>query len=570
MKVHRPIRRRVLWLGFVAVLVPLVVMLALQYRWLVKLDHASHEAHNAALAKYLEAVTDKTASFYTWNAEKALNLPAALFTEDRLEEAAWYFKKKSPQGARQLFAVSFTGEGEGQPLYFSPSCMEMKPPSWSPEVRAVFVATSSWHMMARKGDALEPVTLVVDERNPRHRIILNPITDERSHVVGVAGMILDETYLRDELLPKAIAGALPARFPGGGDDFDPVVRVTDGQGEVLFSTDPGFRGEAMVEEPLHFAFTDWSLTLASRDPSPGVWARSNFRLNVALSALLATVLLGGVVLALRTASREMKLSQMKSDFVSNVSHELRTPLASIRVFGEFLRLGRVEGQEQARRYGEYIETESRRLTQLINNLLDFSRIESGRKSYRFGPSDLEELVAETLGNFEVRMRQSGFRVTYRGPQRPLPALELDEAAIAHSLSNLLDNAVKYSGDGRDLAVSLQRRGDEVALSVRDWGVGIPRDEQDKIFDRFHRVSTGLVHDVKGTGLGLAIVSHVVEAHGGRVEVDSRPQQGSTFTLYLPLSLAVEGLEAGGREAGRSGGGLPSLLPDQRVEGPSQA
>lgn len=578
MKVHPPIRRRTLWLGFLAVLVPLVVLLSLQYRWLVKLDHASHDAHNAALAKYLEAVADKAASFYTWNAEKALNLPAEWFTEDRLDEAAWYYKKKSPEGARQLFLVSFVGEREGETLYFSPSCATMSPPPWSPEVRAVYVATSSWHTMARKGDRLETAALVVDERNSQHRIVLNPITDEASRVVGVAGMILDESFLRTELLPKAIAGALPERFPGGGADFRPVVSVTDSRGELRFSTDPDFRGAAMVEKPLHFAFSDWTLGLASRDPTPGVWARSNFRLNVALSLLLAAVLLGGVILALRTASREMKLSQMKSDFVSNVSHELRTPLASIRVFGEFLRLGRVDGAEKARRYGEYIETESRRLTQLINNLLDFSHIESGRKSYRMEPANLEGLVRETLRNFEVRLRQSGFKVTYQGPVGPvgtLPELALDEAAIAHSVSNLLDNAVKYSGDGRDIAVHLERRGDEVALSVRDWGVGVPRDEHDKIFDRFHRVSTGLVHDVKGTGLGLAIVRHVVEAHGGRVEVESRLSQGSTFTLFLPLSLAVDGVverEGADRRERRRGGvpGLPPLLTDGPTERPSEA
>jgi len=533
MEPRRPLRRRTLWLGFAAVLLPLALMLCLQYRWLVKLEEASAAARQAALTNYLEAVAGEVELFYTGNAERVLNIPAYVFTQGRLDKAALYFKKKAPEGVRRLFVVSFVGDTPGRPLYFNPSCSTFEPGEWSPEMRAVVVATSSWQTLAHKGGVVEPVALAVEERDPDHRIVLNPITDDSSRVVGVAGMILDETWFRRHLLPQAVGRALPTFFPGGA-DATPIVAVSDGQGRRVYSTVPDHWSGTEVERPLSFVFTDWRLGLASRHPTPGDWARSNFHLNVGLSAVLAGVLLGGVVLALRTASREMKLSQMKSDFVSNVSHELRTPLASIRVFGEFLRLGRVEGGAKIREYGEYIETESRRLTQLINNLLDFARIESGRKSYRLEPADLAEVVGETLRTFEVRLRQSGFRLLYRGPAEPLPEVDLDASAIAHSLSNLLDNAVKYSGAGREVEVTLERRGAEAVVAVRDWGIGIPRDEQRKIFDRFHRVSTGLVHDVKGTGLGLAIVQHIVQAHGGRVEVDSRPGQGSRFAIVLPL------------------------------------
>jgi signal transduction histidine kinase len=265
-----------------------------------------------------------------------------------------------------------------------------------------------------------------------------------------------------------------------------------------------------------------------------VVARRNFLLNIGLSAVLATVLLGGLLLALRTASREMRLSQMKNEFVSNVSHELRTPLASIRVFAELLRLGRFDGVEKAHEYGAYIDTESRRLTQLINNILDFSSIDSGRKTYQFVRCDAREVVCETLKTFEIRLRQDGFNVIIEGADTPLPPARLDAGAIAQSLSNLLDNAVKYSNGNKDITVSLRRDGGFVVIAVRDQGIGIPRDEQRKIFDRFHRVSTGLVHDVKGSGLGLSIVRHIVEAHRGKVTVESRPGEGSTFSIHLPI------------------------------------
>jgi len=261
-----------------------------------------------------------------------------------------------------------------------------------------------------------------------------------------------------------------------------------------------------------------------------------------LSAILAAVLLGGIALTIRTALREMKLSAMKNEFVSNVSHELRTPLSSIRVFGEFMRRGRVEDQEKVREYGSYIETESRRLTQLINNILDFSRIESGRKVYMFEDADLEEILAGTLATFTVRLRDKGFDVSYQGPDEPLPEVEVDPNAIDRAVANLLDNAVKYSDGDRAIQVTLDRTNGEATISVTDHGIGIPREEQEKIFERFHRVSTGLVHDVKGSGLGLSLVRHIAESHGGTVSVESEVGRGSTFTIHLPLARA-EGDEA---------------------------
>jgi signal transduction histidine kinase len=218
-----------------------------------------------------------------------------------------------------------------------------------------------------------------------------------------------------------------------------------------------------------------------------------------------------------------------------VSHELRTPLASIRVFGELLRTGRARSVEKAQEYGEYIEAESRRLSRLIDNILDFSRIESGLKTYQFVPSDVGELLDSLMHRFEVRMRNSGFEADYDRPADSLPPVEFDPDAISQAVNNLLDNAVKYSGDSRRLRVSLARERDMVVISVQDHGIGIARDEQKKIFERFHRVGTGLVHDVKGSGLGLSIVHHVVAAHRGKVTVDSEPGRGTTISIHLPVA-----------------------------------
>ncbi|MEA2561170.1 MAG: two-component system, OmpR family, phosphate regulon sensor histidine kinase PhoR [Acidobacteriota bacterium] len=530
------LRRHTLWVGLIAVLAPLAVLLCLQYSWLVTLEHNSAKVQEATLKNYLEAVVDKVEWRYRNDAERVLNVGNYVFLNDRLDKAAYHFKKKGVTGVKRLFVASFVHDNHGKVLYFEPSCSSFTPAEASEEARAIYVAYSPLLTLAHKGGVLsEPVQVFVDHRAPEYPMILNPITDDASRVVGVAGMILDEDYFRNEVLPEAIKESLPAFFSSRD---KPVVAVWDGKGDMAFRT-ARLSGPAEAQKHFSFVFTNWRVGLDSRHATAGQVAKRNFGVNLGLSALLAAVLLGGIVLALRTASREMKLSEMKNDFVSNVSHELRTPLASIRVFGELLRLGRVENQDKVREYGEYIETESRRLTQLINNLLDFASIESGRKSYKFERVDVSELVSETLKTFGVRLRQHGFRVVFDGPSGSLPPVRVDPGAIAQSLSNLLDNAVKYSyqTENKEIRVGLRREGDSVAISVQDHGIGIPRSEQKKIFDRFHRVGTGLVHDVKGSGLGLSIVQHIVQAHGGQVTVESRSGEGSTFSILLPIETA---------------------------------
>ena len=199
-----------------------------------------------------------------------------------------------------------------------------------------------------------------------------------------------------------------------------------------------------------------------------------------------------------------------------------------------MRLGRVKDWNKVREYGEYIETESRRLTQLINNILDFSRIESGRRVYHFEEADLEEVVRETLATYAVRLRNSGFNVSFEA-KADLPLVDIDTNAIDRAIANLLDNAVKYSNGNRNIRVELTRSGNEAVISVEDDGMGIPPGELKRIFERFHRVGTGLVHDVKGSGLGLSLVQHIAEAHGGSVSVESVLDKGSTFSLNLPIS-----------------------------------
>jgi len=529
LKLHR------LWLGLGAVAIPLALLLGLQLKWLSSLERTSAIAEKAWLSNYIEAVSSEIEFFYRTQAERTLNIPDELFGHPEGKLAA-HLRKKSVEGVRAIFVVRFDAQEEpwNGLLVFDPDRA-----AWVEETdnetifAAIDIALSPWEILARKGVLLTSHNMTVDEKDPSNRIVLSPISDDACRVIGVAGLVLDTDFFREELLPRAIEESLP-KFFDERTRRNLLITVRDREGQAVIGPSHVFEHEEEVVDGLTFVFSDWTLGLGSRDTTPEQWARSNFLLNLSLTVVLAVVLLGGVVFTLRTASREVRLSRMKSEFVSNVSHELRTPLASIQVFGEFLRLGRVRDVEKSRQYGEYIENESRRLTQLINNILDFSKIESGAKQYDRERIDLDEIVRDSVQIWAVSLKHRGVQLRYEAPPAGVSEVVVDGGAIRQALANLVDNAVKYSGGGKEIVVSLRRDKDRLDLSVRDEGIGISLSEQQKIFERFHRVGTGLVHDVKGSGLGLSIVQHIVHAHGGEIVVDSAPGRGSTFSIRLPL------------------------------------
>jgi signal transduction histidine kinase len=257
------------------------------------------------------------------------------------------------------------------------------------------------------------------------------------------------------------------------------------------------------------------------------------RLNFIILGAISILMIGGIFLTYRNISREMNLARLKSDFVANVSHELRTPLALIRLYAETLELGRINAKEKYQEYYRIIREESERLSALINNILDFSRIEAGRKEYEFKETNLPELVRSTLDSYRFQIEQNGFAFE-ENIARDIPPVNVDREAIARSLLNLVNNALKYSKDKKFIGVNLYRANGSVKLEVQDHGIGIPPAEQEKIFEKFYRCGDPLVHNIKGSGLGLSLVRHIVRAHGGDVKVESAPDKGSKFTIALPL------------------------------------
>jgi signal transduction histidine kinase len=252
---------------------------------------------------------------------------------------------------------------------------------------------------------------------------------------------------------------------------------------------------------------------------------------VTLLLVLGTALLAAYLL-LRDLHREARTAEMRSDFVASVSHELKTPLTAIQAGAETLLLDRADPQA-TRQYLQTILSESARLSRLVDNVLDFSRIEQGRKIYRMQSTCLDEVVRSAAKAMEYPLSQLGFTLTIRGDDTK-PKLNADADALKQALLNLIGNAMKYSGEARSIEIRMGSRKDEAFCDVVDHGIGISREDQTRIFERFHRVRSSQTESIAGTGLGLALALHVVEAHKGRIEVSSDMGRGSTFSVRLPL------------------------------------
>ena len=296
--------------------------------------------------------------------------------------------------------------------------------------------------------------------------------------VGFAGMTLKPGYVKEQLLPQVLSELLPV----SAGRSSPVVSILDEHGREVYASPGGLR-HPEVTAAFVPVFRQWKLAIGYQDTTIEALAKGHFRQNLIFTALALLFLTLGIALTLRAATREMRLAEAKSTFVSNVSHELKTPLALIRLFAEMLEMGMARSQEKTEEYGRIINHESRRLTQLINNILDFSRIEAGRREYQFAEADVAEAVTEVLQSYEYQMQSAGFEVQAE-LERNLPPVLIDRDALAQAVLNLLNNAVKYSAQEKHIEVRVRERESQIAIEIADRGIGIPCAEQQRIFGHY--------------------------------------------------------------------------------------
>lgn len=336
-------------------------------------------------------------------------------------------------------------------------------------------------------------------------------------------------------VPRLVHEVLP-RLYRDLDRGNSRMNVIDEDGRIVFGP-PIKEGEFTVGRPFPTTLYNWRLQLALTTAEElGQKVERQRLIEIGMVGIAGLVALAGLAIVVLASAKERRLATLKSDFAANVSHELKTPLSLIRMFGELLLGGRVGSDEKRRQYLQIIVGESERLTALIENVLDFAKVERGKAAYQFSEGDVGEVVARTVDLYRYRAEREEVEVHLEIAEG-LPEARIDARALELAIMNLLDNALKYAREGGRVDVSVTRAASgPIEVQVTDRGPGIDPDEQEQIFERFVRGKHAAEHRVRGSGIGLALVKHIAESHGGSVRVRSpitEDGRGSTFVLAIP-------------------------------------
>ncbi|HKQ40312.1 MAG TPA: HAMP domain-containing sensor histidine kinase [Verrucomicrobiae bacterium] len=444
------------------------------------------------------------------------------------------------------FAVSLNGQVIAPSLFEGPDCRTFRLEN---DLFLTSRETAQVYWQGQKSKAPAPEPKQKDE-------LPSKMLPEQCEFKGLVGDQMDGTlarflqnqlkvlfWHRSPLDPEVVFGA-QVDLNGLIQRLQPIVKLDSGLAHAIAVALLDDTARPKVLAPPNFK-ADWRRPFVAAeigDALPhwkvGVFMLNPARLHQSARTLRLTVTLLIVVLLLAIAfgswlivndlKRQLALARQKTDFVSNVSHELKTPLTSIRMFSELLADNRVEDPARQRQFLRIITAETARLTRLINNVLDFSRMERGEKTYKMERFDLRAVVEEICTTYRPHLEEHGFHFECATGSSPV-FVKGDRDALAQVLVNLLSNAEKYSADRKEIRVELNGEG----LSVLDRGLGVPSGCEQKIFEQFFRAHDSLASGIEGSGLGLTLAQQIIRAHGGSIHYESRTAGGSCFTVRIP-------------------------------------
>ena len=408
---------------------------------------------------------------------------------------------------RELLAAPFSlTDEQGVPFAYYAADRLLRIPGEAPAVRARF-----------RQEQTPPSTA------PAAAILLKTIGDR-----------LGDTALRNRATVaiefadqvESLRADLPALLPDLRHDSAEPVWIEHGSWQISLARAPESGKELLVAiSPKRIPTRPAVPAAPAPSPRTGLYLAS-----LALVFLIAA---SGAYLLWRDVQRDVELAEMRSQFVSSVSHELKTPLTAIRMFAETLRMRSAADVVSREEYLETIVNESERLSRLVDNVLDFSKIEQGRKLYRLQPVSIRAVMEAVVRAAQYPLQQAGFTLRVASSD-DLPPVNADADALQQAILNLLMNSMKYSGERKEIEIEARREDSAVIIGIRDYGIGIPMEYQQRIFERFYRVPSAENQRVPGAGLGLTLVAHIANAHGGKITVESTAGAGSLFALRLPV------------------------------------
>ncbi len=344
----------------------------------------------------------------------------------------------------------------------------------------------------------------------------------------IIGMVIDPNEFITQILSSRLQEVAKEEF---------VISVVNPQTGYQFNSTKDFERKKIQAQKALWIFPNYNLGISLVGKSVEDLVKERAMNNLILIGILLFVLIAAVWFVYTIVKKEIELAQAKADFVSNVSHELRTPLALISMFAETLEMDRVRTEEKKKEYYSIISHESNRLAKIVNSILNFSKMEAGKRKFNFVEEDLNEIMIQIYQNYSYHLYNKGFDFEYE-PGINLPKIAVDREALSEAVVNLIDNAVKYSEETKFIKISVSADDNYVIIEVKDKGIGISEHDQKKVFEKFYRSSTGLIHTTKGTGLGLSLVKQIMDAHNGKIVLESKLGVGSSFKLLFPINTKI--------------------------------